>query len=54
MFLRLNQDIIPGLNKVLLGLHGLREERKANDADAAVVVTKNSVSGDRGVNLFPS
>ena len=45
MFLRLSTHHIPGLNKVFLSLHGLKEERKAN-ADAAVAA-KNSVSGDR-------
>ena len=48
VFLR-KKNLIPGLNKELLSLQGLKEERKAN-ADAA----KNSVSGDRSVHLFPS
>ena len=51
MFLRLNKHLIPGLNKVLVGLHDeLKEERKAN-ADAAVAA-KNSVSGDRSSPVY--
>ena len=45
VFLKLNKHLIPGLNKVLVSLHGLKEDRKAN-VDAAVEV-KNSVSGDK-------
>ena len=45
VFLRLKKYLISGLNKVLVSLHGLKEERKAN-AGAAVAVN-NSVSGDR-------
>ena len=45
LFVEQNNHLIHGLYKVLLSLHGLKEERKAN-ADAAVAA-KNSVSGDR-------
>ena len=53
VFLELNKHVIPGLNKVLVNLHGSKEERKAN-ADATVAA-KNSVSGDISVlSQFPS
>ena len=45
MFLRLNKHLIPGLNKVLVSLHGLKEEHKASFD--SVVAANNSVSGDR-------
>jgi len=47
VFMELNKHVTPGLNKVLVSLHGLKKERKPN-ADAAVAA-KNSVSGDKSV-----